>query len=663
MNNKDYRNEIDGLRALAVLSVIIYHLQIDLLNIRIFSGGFLGVDIFFLISGYLITKILIHELDCGNILLANFYIKRVKRILPALIFCKIIFFPIAIYLLLPNDLIQYSKSILYSSFFSSNFFFYFENLSYEAEDSLLLHFLHTWSLSIEEQFYFIYPLILIIFTRKIKDNWKLVITILFLASLIFSFFNNYTQSFNFYIIFSRMWELLFGGLIFLIEHKVKKNKKNYQRKYLDYFMPKFGLILVILPIFLLNDEIFFPNLFIFTTLLGTGILIIFIKKNEITYSFLSSLLMKKIGIISYSLYLFHFPIFAFFRIYFDEYSLNLKIVSIMILFSVAILSYKMIERPFRFEFSTKKSITLISIFFLISLFLNFYVIKNEGFEDRMPKILSKNHKIDDYRKIIQDDKSCHSRERIFCTFYNNNKKDIFLIGDSHSDASLKSFLDFNYIKDNFKVTHMSISGSPFIENLMKINKKTKNVIQKNYMKNRINYINGNKNSIFIHYARMPLYLSSTYFDNKEGGIEHGTINDDFFIKSNLSFEDALRETFLKIAENNILIIVYPIPEVGWNVPQKIYNQILKNTQSINDFSFSTSLDVYKKRSESSFLLLDSIQHDNIYRVYPHEIFCDLIEGRCKTHNKIDVYYSDDDHPSYYGSYILNQEIVNIIKEL
>ena len=166
----NYRKEIDGLRAVAVLAVIIYHSKINLLEYEIFKGGFIGVDIFFVISGYLITLIILKELnETGNFSLKKFYERRVRRILPALLVVVLASIPFGWMYILPSSFIEFSKSIIYSLGYSSNFYFWFSGQQYGADDGLLKPFLHTWSLSVEEQFYILFPLILMasyIFLKK-----------------------------------------------------------------------------------------------------------------------------------------------------------------------------------------------------------------------------------------------------------------------------------------------------------------------------------------------------------------------------------------------------------------------------------------------------------------------------------------------------------------
>ena len=158
-----YRPEIDGLRAIAVGAVILYHAQINILGHQPFKGGFIGVDIFFVISGYLITSIIFKELvTTGSLSFKHFYERRIRRILPALLFVMLVSIPFAWMYLLPYDLIDFSKSILYSLGFSSNFYFHYSGLEYAGG---VIHgnpLLHTWSLSVEEQFYILFPIVLLV---------------------------------------------------------------------------------------------------------------------------------------------------------------------------------------------------------------------------------------------------------------------------------------------------------------------------------------------------------------------------------------------------------------------------------------------------------------------------------------------------------------------
>ena len=198
-----YKPQIDGLRALAVLSVIFYHLDLELFGTKIFEGGFIGVDIFFVISGYLITRIISNDLDQGKFKFSTFYKRRVRRILPALVLVKIITIPFFIYFYLPLELKNISLQILYSLGFLSNFYFWKLEKDYSLE-GLDSPFLHTWSLSVEEQFYIIFPLTLVLLKRKFAAYLIPIFIILIIGNLFASnFLSKHFPTFSFYMIIGR----------------------------------------------------------------------------------------------------------------------------------------------------------------------------------------------------------------------------------------------------------------------------------------------------------------------------------------------------------------------------------------------------------------------------------------------------------------------------
>ena len=208
----DYRKDIDGLRALAVLGVIAYHSEILIGDKFLLSGGFLGVDIFFVISGYLITSIIYRESIINkNFSLLNFYERRARRLLPALLI--VLFFTLffVYHLLLPVQFVEYLKTVISSMFFYSNFYFHYTGQAYGQAILSTKPLLHTWSLSVEEQFYLLYPILFIFFFRIFKSNIKYLLYLGFLISIIFaSIISEKHASFNFYMIISRSWELIFG---------------------------------------------------------------------------------------------------------------------------------------------------------------------------------------------------------------------------------------------------------------------------------------------------------------------------------------------------------------------------------------------------------------------------------------------------------------------
>ena len=218
----NYRAEIDGLRALAVIAVILFHANIEINNFHILKGGFLGVDIFFTISGYLITSIILKELRTTNSFsFINFYQRRINRILPALFVVLIISFPISWTILRPEEFINLSNSALHSLFFIVNYFFISLNTQYNAPGSIFIPLLHLWSLSIEEQFYIIFPITFILIFKYLRKYIFFFFILLLLFSFIYNYFLEiYERSENYFYLFSKAWELIAGILIAYFEKQI-----------------------------------------------------------------------------------------------------------------------------------------------------------------------------------------------------------------------------------------------------------------------------------------------------------------------------------------------------------------------------------------------------------------------------------------------------------
>lgn len=248
MSSIKYRKEIDGLRAVAILPVLLFHV-----GYSVFSGGFVGVDVFFVISGYLITKILLDDMHNGKYSLLTFYERRIRRIVPALA-CVIIFVLMASPFFLPPD--NYSflpKEIIGTLLFSSNIISFLKS-GYFSTDAEQRPLLHTWSLGIEEQFYIISPIVLFIAFKYFRTNMKIIIIIFTILSFLMSIFlskNNPTSSF--YLLHTRYWELSFGALAAI--GVFKKSEGKIQREILSAF----GLFLILFAVFTFTSRTIFPG--------------------------------------------------------------------------------------------------------------------------------------------------------------------------------------------------------------------------------------------------------------------------------------------------------------------------------------------------------------------------------------------------------------------
>lgn len=359
-----YRREIDGLRALAVLPVIFFHAGFER-----FSGGFVGVDIFFVISGYLITSIIYIELDKGRFSIAKFYERRARRILPALFTVVFASVMIGLMWMRPSDMQFLSRSVAAVATFSSNFLFWSES-GYFDVSAELKPLLHTWSLAVEEQFYIIFPPVLIAAHRF---GGKFVISLLAAFAVVSIALAQWgvvhQPSASFFLLPARGWELLMGALIAL--HFIF-NTKNEWNSGICNILSAIGLTLIIYSIARFNRHTPFPSVYTLIPTFGTALVIIFGWPNTYVGRLLGSKALVGVGMISYSAYLWHQPLFAFARhrsLHAPGPLVYLTLAALALV--LAYLSWRFIELPFRqpsrikrdvlFKFSLVGSLIFLSI--------------------------------------------------------------------------------------------------------------------------------------------------------------------------------------------------------------------------------------------------------------------------------------------------------------
>ncbi len=375
-----YRPEIDGLRAIAVMAVLIYHVKFFIGDTQFLSGGYIGVDIFFVISGYLISSIILKEIQNNKFSFQNFYERRARRILPALLTVMLASLPFAWIYMLPQEMKEYAGSILSSLAFVSNFWFWQED-SYWAAPSALKPFLHTWSLSVEEQFYIFFPIFMIIAWKYCRAYLIHLIMAVFILSLLLAGFNIIGgQDFAFYLLPARAWELFAGAILaYYTLQKPQRLEKSY-----THIFPKIGLFLILGSFFFFDEKTDHPSFLTLIPVIGTMMLIWFCQKGEIVSNVLSSKIFVGVGLISYSLYLWHFPIIAFSLLINSEPTLMLKIGWMIASFVGAIATYYFIEQPFRNKkrISLRLFSVLMGAVLLFLIAVNMFIYKSNGLADR-----------------------------------------------------------------------------------------------------------------------------------------------------------------------------------------------------------------------------------------------------------------------------------------
>lgn len=653
-----YRADIDGLRALAVVLVVLFHAGLPWI-----TGGFIGVDIFFVISGYLITSIILSDVRKGNFSYLTFYERRARRILPAFYFVATISLLAAIIMFTPNDLIKASKSLLAALFFSGNIFFW-RTTNYFSDDSDFEPFLHTWSLAVEEQFYFLFPLLLLLFAKRNR--------LLFIVCIIGTVFSlalseyatkHYTWA-GYYLLPSRAWQLLAGALLAVYPTRLIGNKT------LESSLAFIAMLLIFIPAFMLNKNTPFPGLAALPPTLG-ACLLIYLGRN--TSLFTSKLLSLKpvvvVGLISYSLYLWHWPIFAFIRYYTASVELNLlaSFAGILASFLAAYLSWRFIENPFRNKsvFSRRAIFSYSFIYGLILAGISSSLVLMNGLPQRLDERVIRYSSLNGGDILVD---SCINKSLTqiatgdICQYdlhKTKTGKNILLWGDSHAAAfkpGFQVFLNDLGVKGEF----IGGVGCPPLPGLLKLGAATgQPCLDSNSA--ILDYIRGNSEitTIVLH-ARWALSIDGSRF-----GVEKGPdykLTDTLSKENGTNYSHVYRALDRLVKELNQLgkeiIIIGPIPEMGYNIPRLTAN----NIQWSKNREVRVTRAIFDERQAPVFDLLGKLQEENhgLRLFFPHETLC--TDEYCEILEDDDLLYLDDDHLSTEGALKIGESLVHWYRE-
>ena len=514
--------------------------------------------------------------------------------------------------LIPSFFIQFVESAISSVFFFSNYFFYFEGLIYNDQESLLKPLLHTWSLSVEEQFYIFFPISLILINKFLNRKFFLFFILSFILSFFLSIYTtSINDNFSFFSTISRGWEFLAGSLIFYIQFNIKKIEFRYHNLF-----TLIGLICIFFSLFYFNENTLHPSIMTLIPVTGTCLIIFFAVEKSYVTKFLSNFFLVKIGLISYSLYLWHFPVFAFARNKSEIISNFDKIELIFITIILSILSYFFVEKPFR----NKKLISLKVLIIFISIFIGFFIYfsiltsKTNGFEGRLHVFLNSNQS-EEIEYSLKDEKgTCFEREENFCNFNKISNQAIILIGDSHAGVISKNLYN---ITKNKNVNFISISRGTCIylpshkrisikskKEFWNCSSKSKDLIEK--------VINSKKNPIII--------LAGNYQ-------EHFSKNNSwrYFNESNLKPIQGFINSINDLLDNdNKVILVYPIPTPGFHVVKKLAKHVPKSNFDVDNFLKKNplffSFSEYQLNNKIIINSFNSLQHRNLIKIFPDKIF-------------------------------------------
>lgn len=639
-----YRAEIDGLRALAVVPVILFHAGFEL-----FSGGFVGVDVFFVISGYLITTILIEDIKNKRFSIVNFYERRARRILPALFFVMLVCIPFAWMWMLPNQMKDFSQSLVAVSLFASNILFWRESgyFAAAAEEKPLLH---TWSLAVEEQYYVLFPIFLILAWRFGKNRVFWMIVVMAAISLMLSEWgwrNNATA--NFYLAPTRAWELFAGSIAAFIVQKQGVQKNN--------LLALIGLAAIVFSIFFYDEATPFPSVYALVPVLGVVLLVLYADKETIAARLLSTKGFVGIGLISYSAYLWHQPLFAFARIRSLEHPSMILMFELSILaMLLAYLSWKYIEKPFRSRTSIgKKTIFVFSLIGLSSFtFVGYQGHSNEGYRERF------NIENSVYESLTRSKRQseCFGKNVIqrndwFCNIgTSSSPPSIFVFGDSHSLSFLPA-IDAALSENNESGLFTGTSGcTPFL----RIHSLRGDQLENNCNELNLrvfNYVQQNAIDTLILVARWTYYTDGGYQGDNFSYIGFSETDERTQETSRLAFEYGLRETISAYSEIGVNVIVVSQVPQQIRDPLDVYAHSTLSGKSLAESSVSRTEHLRLQRYVTSLFVTEGVTLLDFT-----DTFCD--QSHCSVGTNLASFYYDDDHLSLSGSSLLVDPLLDFL---
>lgn len=679
----NYRREIDGLRALAVIPVLLFHA-----GFQSFSGGYIGVDVFFVISGYLITSIIVNDLQAGTFSLLKFYERRARRILPALFLVMLTCLPFAWVWMSPTGLLEFSKSLVAVSLFLSNILFWKE-AGYFATANELKPLLHTWSLAVEEQYYVLFPLFLMLAWRFVNKRW--IIGILFvatLASLALSEWALTRYSWPaFYLLPTRGWELLIGVLAAFYLLPVKNASATPVNLHVHQTASLIGVLLITYGIFVFNKLTPFPGLNALVPTIGTVLIILFGTQQTWVGKLLGSKLLVGVGLISYSAYLWHQPLFSFARFgSIQEPGKMLYLLLILLSLLLAFLTWKFVETPFRNKNVVKrKQIFWFSLIgSLLFIAIGLIGVYNKGFEKRfnMPASLSNSFSYTQRADECFDRPNLYKNDDWLCDLGINSKgvkpantdstaqaKPTFMVfGDSHSKSLFDAF-DQAALQSNIQGVYSGVGDCAPLLGIYILRTGQAQVACNSLNEWIFNYVKINKISKVFLISRWSLYTDGGY-DGTEA-IWIGVNKDSKREKSSsrAAFEAGLKQTVAAYASIGTQVyIVAQIPQQRFGVKDlyyKIYasknynselsaNDLQKVTESIRELSVPRRQHL-QLQSFVNPLFKQYAQAGQLSLINFDDILCG--SEKCLMGTDKHSYYVDNNHLSTTGGRLVVNELV------
>lgn len=642
-----YRPDIDGLRALAVLPVVLYHFQI-----WPFTGGFVGVDIFFVISGYLITSLIHGEMEQGDFTIVHFYERRIRRIFPALFAVIAASCIAAAILLFPIDLIRFGHSVMATVVFGSNFLFR-NAAGYFDTAAIRKPLLHTWSLAVEEQFYVLFPALLFFLRRAGQRIQLWVIVVILVTSLALAVHQvKIAPETAFYLLPDRAWELMLGAVLAIGNFPLPS------QRWLREILALIGVALIALAVFTYNTETPFPGWTAIPPCLGAALLIYAGSGGaSVIGAGLSSAPLVGVGLISYSLYLWHWPLRVFGQYAaFRELYLWEKAALIAASFALAWFSWRFIERPFRGRrefFSRRVVFALAGVASIVLFAAGFALTADHGLTFRYPKNVQLILKQAAHHAAPKQD-ACFgkplfkSKDGLICTFGTENIQPSFALwGDSHAEVLIPVIGDRALAthKQGLLIKHGACRPALGVESSRsndcdELNRKGLAILEATPSITQV-----------ILAGRWAMSADGRPAPHEDGPFEYVTDKDHpqrALADNPIVFANGLnRLVAALIAAHKRVVIVADVPEPGWPVPETLARIAVTHSR----LDIRPTLDQYRARQAAALHVFDALRGKyGAQIVYPSDVLCS--SGKCTVEESGLPIYMDSSHLTEGGSRLL-----------
>ena len=644
MMTKHYRPEIDGLRAISVIGVVLFHLELG------FPGGFVGVDVFFVISGYLITGILLRQLGEDRFSLMEFWARRVRRIVPAAIVMVVGALLIGAFLQTPERYASLARSAMAHVLMASNCYFT-RDQGYFAEKSDHEPLLHTWSLSVEEQFYLIFPLIVCFVWKRAPQRLVLVFTSAALISFSWSWIEVVSNpKWAFFLLPARGWELLVGALLAILPQKTMRSLG-------DEAWAGLGLVLVLAPMFFFDRQTAFPGPGALAPVLGAALLIWTGGSTKIG-KLLGWRALVRIGLISYSLYLWHWPFVVFAREMVIELTLTWKISLLVASLLAGYSSWRWVEMPSRsgLLLATRRRSLIFGLTSAVTLFVIAFSIKaSGGFPSRLPAEL---------RLIISDitwngaEYTSAKSEAIPIGFQDDGPVDFVLWGDSHGASAAPAV---NAVATDFKLKgHAYLNnGTPPVTGLWFADMSEASAAEMVALNERVlaEIIDSKPMAVFLvgrWVARCEGYNEAEMVGEPDSlrfttMLVDSMIPEPTFKEASSALARQIKAMGARLAVHGIKLVIFQ------QVPESNESRTASRFYSMKRFSgtskvpqFTATKDEFLKRQERTMKLLENQTTENVSVIDASSRFFFRDRDQLKVYAERS-YYRDEDHLTRAGA--------------